>query len=322
MFGIKRILGADGLPLFKDSSDESSDEDENQNLFAELSSTESDESEAELNDGFDADLLGDAEDRAELDELTEVQRDQVFFKRREKREALKRRWEIEKKIRQRARAKKMRKMQQDSSESDSDCASSIFTSGRKKTIDKNCKYSGILQNLAKERKRAQMKRAKIHDSSFETLLSRNRVRLAQAVKKIEVLAAEKDSLTLDLDNAEQELAIEKQKCSETEKAKNFAELKARVREIEAENARQTIEMLKTQLKKERDEDGLKKEVGELKKKIEKLKKEHRKEIATLNDDHIAWKKQLATHHRDSDQRDEEIVQRNKDKILGRKPDVF
>ena len=67
---------------------------------------------------------------------------------------------------------------------------------------------------------------------------------------------------------------------------------------------------------------MKKEVGELKEKIEKLKKEHRKEIATLNDDHIAWKKQLASHHRDSDQRDKEIVRKNKDKILGRKPDVF
>jgi len=333
MFGIKRILGADGLPLFKDSSDESSDEDENQNLFAELSSTESDESEAELNDGFDADLLGDAEDRAELDELTAVQRDQTLFERREKREALQRRLEIEKTIRQRAEKMQRKNLFQGSSESDSDCEPSTLTSDRKKTIDKNRKYSDIFQNLAEERKRAKIKRAKMHDSSFETLLGWNRVKLAQAVKKNQILAAEKNSLALDLDDVEQDLALEKatgqkmKKCfdkkfSEMEKSKQVAGLKELHAELQLDHANQTIKKLKTQLEKERNEDESRKEVGKLKETIEKLKKEHREEIEKLNDDHIAWKKELATRHRDSARHEEEIVRRNKDKILGRKPDVF
>jgi len=127
------------------------------------SESESDESEAEFNDGFDADLLGDAEDREKLDGLTEVQREQILFERREKREALKRRWEIEKKIRQRARAEKKRKKQQNSSDSDSDSEPSTLTSDRKKTIDKNRKHVGVLQNLVEERKRKEEQKKRLDD---------------------------------------------------------------------------------------------------------------------------------------------------------------
>ena len=41
-------------------------------------------------------MIGDDEDREMLDAMTEVQREQTLFERRERREALKRRFDIEK----------------------------------------------------------------------------------------------------------------------------------------------------------------------------------------------------------------------------------
>merc|ERR1711892_1435818 len=87
------------------------------------------------------------------------------------------------------------------------------------------------------------------------------------------------------------------KFSEMEKAKQVAGLKELHAELQLNHANQTIKKLKTQLEKERNED------------------ESRKEIAKLKDDHIAWKKELATRHRDSARHEEEIVRRNKETNL-------
>lgn len=62
------------------------------------SSSDSDSSEDEVfKDGYDDDLMGDAEDRARLEQMTEKEREQELFNRIEKREVLKRRWEEMKK---------------------------------------------------------------------------------------------------------------------------------------------------------------------------------------------------------------------------------
>lgn len=56
------------------------------------SSSDSDSSEdEEFRDGYDDDLMGDAEDRARLEQMTEKEREQELFNRIEKREVLKRR---------------------------------------------------------------------------------------------------------------------------------------------------------------------------------------------------------------------------------------
>lgn len=56
------------------------------------SSSSSDSSEDEVfRDGYDDDLMGDAEDRARLEQMTEKEREQELFNRIEKREVLKRR---------------------------------------------------------------------------------------------------------------------------------------------------------------------------------------------------------------------------------------
>lgn len=71
------------------SSGEVSDSESNSSS----SSSDSDSSEDEVfKDGYDDDLMGDAEDRARLEQMTEKEREQELFNRIEKREVLKRRW--------------------------------------------------------------------------------------------------------------------------------------------------------------------------------------------------------------------------------------
>lgn len=57
-----------------------------------------DEREEEFDDGLDEDLIGDSEDRARLEKMTEREREEELFKRAETREAEKKRFEIQKKL--------------------------------------------------------------------------------------------------------------------------------------------------------------------------------------------------------------------------------
>lgn len=72
-----------------------------------MSSDESsDSSDSEFNDGYDENLMGDEEDQARLQALSEKERETEIFKRSERRDALRRRWEIEQKLRQVRRAER------------------------------------------------------------------------------------------------------------------------------------------------------------------------------------------------------------------------
>lgn len=66
----------------------------------------SDSSDSEFNDGYDENLMGDEEDQARLQALSEKERETEIFKRSERRDALRRRWEIEQKLRQAKRAER------------------------------------------------------------------------------------------------------------------------------------------------------------------------------------------------------------------------
>lgn len=69
--------------------------------FVEVSSDDSsDSSDSEFNDGYDDNLMGDEEDQARLQGLSEKERETEIFKRSERRDELRRRWEIEQKLRQ------------------------------------------------------------------------------------------------------------------------------------------------------------------------------------------------------------------------------
>lgn len=66
----------------------------------------SDSSDSEFNDGYDENLMGDEEDQARLHALSEKERETEIFKRSERRDALRRRWEIEQKLRQAKKAER------------------------------------------------------------------------------------------------------------------------------------------------------------------------------------------------------------------------
>uniref|UniRef100_A0A131Z4J6 RNA polymerase-associated protein RTF1 n=1 Tax=Rhipicephalus appendiculatus TaxID=34631 RepID=A0A131Z4J6_RHIAP len=70
---------------------------------------EDDPEEEEFNDGYDENLMGDEEDQARLAQMTEKEREQELFNRIEKREVLKTRFEIEKKLRLAKRNEQKRK---------------------------------------------------------------------------------------------------------------------------------------------------------------------------------------------------------------------
>lgn len=72
------------------------------------SSDYSSESEEEFNDGFDENLMGDDEDQARLAGMTEKEREEELFNRNERREVMRTRFEIEKKLKA-AKRKEQRK---------------------------------------------------------------------------------------------------------------------------------------------------------------------------------------------------------------------
>merc|ERR1712179_709528 len=70
----------------------------------EVSDSESDIGEFDY--GLDDELMGDDEDRKRLEEMNEKEREEEIFKRAEKREMLKKRYEIEKKLKLQKRRSK------------------------------------------------------------------------------------------------------------------------------------------------------------------------------------------------------------------------
>ena len=85
-----------------------SDDDEKSEMEeGQVSSDDSsDSSDSEFNDGYDENLMGDEDDQARLQALSEKERETEIFKRSERRDALRRRWEIEQKLRQAKRAER------------------------------------------------------------------------------------------------------------------------------------------------------------------------------------------------------------------------
>ena len=59
----------------------------------------------EFDDGYDEDLIGDDEDRAKLEKMTEREREEILFKRAEDREYAKKQFEIRKKLKQKEKSR-------------------------------------------------------------------------------------------------------------------------------------------------------------------------------------------------------------------------
>ncbi|XP_072221059.1 RNA polymerase-associated protein RTF1 homolog [Leuresthes tenuis] len=135
------------------------------------SSSDSDSSEDEVfRDGYDDDLMGDAEDRARLEQMTEKEREQELFNRIEKREVLKRRFEIKKKLKTAKKKEKEEKKKKQEEEQekrkqsqvqDTQVVMSHNKERRSKHDEKLDKKSQAMEELKAEREKKKNKTAEL-----------------------------------------------------------------------------------------------------------------------------------------------------------------
>ncbi|XP_041669251.1 RNA polymerase-associated protein RTF1 homolog [Cheilinus undulatus] len=158
-----------------DSSAESSAPEEGEVSDSESnsssSSSDSDSSEDEVfKDGYDDDLMGDAEDRARLEQMTEKEREQELFNRIEKREVLKRRFEIKKKLKTAKKKEKEEKKKKQEEEQekrklsqvqDTQVVMSHNKERRSKRDEKLDKKSQAMEELKAEREKKKNKTAEL-----------------------------------------------------------------------------------------------------------------------------------------------------------------
>ncbi|XP_015912368.1 RNA polymerase-associated protein RTF1 homolog [Parasteatoda tepidariorum] len=144
-------------------SSSSEDEDENPRSSepeeGEVSDSDSGSGEAsdsdEFNDGYDENLMGDEEDKARLMQMTEKEREQEIYNRVEKREVLKTRFEIEKKLR--LAKKKEQKMKAKKEEMKQKIDASSRSKERRRNIeekkDKLDKKAQAIKDLKEQREK-------------------------------------------------------------------------------------------------------------------------------------------------------------------------
>eukprot|EP00058_Branchiostoma_floridae_P003719 XP_002589207.1 hypothetical protein BRAFLDRAFT_120771 [Branchiostoma floridae] len=114
----------------------------------------------QFNDGYDDDLMGDDEDRARLEQMTEKEREQELFNRIEKREVLKTRFEIEKKLRKAKKEQKKKRREKEKKQREEEEASVTATRSkeRRRTVDsKKDKKSLAIEELKAQREQKQKK---------------------------------------------------------------------------------------------------------------------------------------------------------------------
>uniref|UniRef100_A0A667Z2X1 RNA polymerase-associated protein RTF1 homolog n=1 Tax=Myripristis murdjan TaxID=586833 RepID=A0A667Z2X1_9TELE len=158
-----------------DSSAESSAPEEGEVSDSESnsssSSSDSDSSEDDVfRDGYDDDLMGDAEDRARLEQMTEKEREQELFNRIEKREVLKRRFEIKKKLKTAKKKEKEEKKKKQEEEQekrklsqvqDTQVVMSHNKERRSKRDEKLDKKSQAMEELKAEREKKKNRTAEL-----------------------------------------------------------------------------------------------------------------------------------------------------------------
>ncbi|XP_059553676.1 RNA polymerase-associated protein RTF1 homolog [Myotis daubentonii] len=147
----------------KDSSAESSAPEEGEvsdsdsNSSSSSSDSDSSSEDEEFHDGYGEDLMGDEEDRAHLEQMTEKEREQELFNRIEKREVLKRRFEIKKKLKTTKKKEKKEKQEEQEKKKLTQIQESQVTSHNKerrsKGDEKLDKNSQAMEELKAEREK-------------------------------------------------------------------------------------------------------------------------------------------------------------------------
>ncbi|XP_053553843.1 RNA polymerase-associated protein RTF1 homolog [Bombina bombina] len=159
----------------KDSSAESSAPEEGEvsdsdsNSSSSSSDSDSSSEDEEFCDGYGEDLMGDEEDRARLEQMTEKEREQELFNRIEKREVLKRRFEIKKKLKTAKRKEKKEKKKKHDEEHEKKKQTQILETQvtshnkerRSKRDEKSDKKSQAMEELRAEREKRKNKTAEL-----------------------------------------------------------------------------------------------------------------------------------------------------------------
>nr|XP_014354064.1 PREDICTED: RNA polymerase-associated protein RTF1 homolog [Latimeria chalumnae] len=144
--------------------------DSESNSSSSSSDSDSSSEDEEFYDGYDEDLMGDAEDRARLEQMTEKEREQELFNRIEKREVLKRRFEIKKKLKtakkkeKREKKKKQEEEQEKKKHSSQIPESQVMSHNkerRSKRDEKLDKKSQAMEELKAEREKKKNKTAEL-----------------------------------------------------------------------------------------------------------------------------------------------------------------
>lgn len=134
---------------------QSSEPEEGEVSDSESGSGEASDSDDEFNDGYDENLMGDEEDKARLMQMTEKEREQEIYNRVEKREVLKTRFEIEKKLR--LAKKKEQKMKAKKEEMKQKTDASSRSKERRRTVeekkDKLDKKAQAIKDLREQREK-------------------------------------------------------------------------------------------------------------------------------------------------------------------------
>ncbi|XP_030854817.1 RNA polymerase-associated protein RTF1 homolog [Strongylocentrotus purpuratus] len=142
---------SDGSGVISDSDKSSLEE-------GEVSDSESDDSDSgsddeKFFDGYDENFIGDEEDKEMLEKMTEKEREQVIYNRSEKRDALRTRYEIERKLKKEKKERKKQKreemMKQAANTPSSAASAAAATPTPNSTVNV---YSSARENRSKERR--------------------------------------------------------------------------------------------------------------------------------------------------------------------------
>ncbi|UYV83172.1 RTF1 [Cordylochernes scorpioides] len=111
----------------------------------------------EFNDGYDENLMGDEEDQRRLAQMTEMEREKEIFNRIEKREVLKTRFEIEKKLRLAKKKEQQMKSSSTSAQQAIPASSLSRSSERRRVVEENKDKTDVkaqaIRNLKAEREK-------------------------------------------------------------------------------------------------------------------------------------------------------------------------
>uniref|UniRef100_A0A671QQV2 RNA polymerase-associated protein RTF1 homolog n=1 Tax=Sinocyclocheilus anshuiensis TaxID=1608454 RepID=A0A671QQV2_9TELE len=144
--------------------------DSDSNSSSSSSDSDSSSEDEVFRDGYGDDLMGDEEDRARLEQMTEKEREQELFNRIEKREVLKRRFEIKQKLKTAKKKEKEEKKKKQEEEQEKRKQSQVpdtqvMSHNKERRIkrdEKLDKKSQAMEELKAEREKRKNRTGRIH----------------------------------------------------------------------------------------------------------------------------------------------------------------